>query len=451
MTLTRFAENHQHEEIRFPERVSASYVLLLLVVVILTSTLAIVSPFEDSRAVGFRPTKTDAAQVIVFEHENFAGGGTLVASNWVLTASHLFNRHDNPPSAYTLRFGIIETPTDTTDTTNLRTIDRIVSNPQLPDLVLVHFANPVPDDIWIPRLSSREPSRGTSATVYGWGASQGHVLNRLNTTILDPAATQNATFLRSRFSDFAATFPENIPPMTVNAPITFGDSGGGVFAPLGILAGVITQMYEYRRHDESGDLYGPTYQVSYQQPVWVVRNWILSVINGESTSGSGSAPGNWAPGRQLTEEPDDNLPMSLPPQTNACDESDASCTPPTWAIGTLLGSGNYRGTALAVCAQATEDVCSFDGTTYASGAIKRLPLGPLATPTATGTREVMVWCRANAVFTESSPARPALRVSFTNADQHEVPAGMGWWDVTPDQVGTGSGQTLVDPGQFATC
>ncbi|HEY6797594.1 MAG TPA: hypothetical protein VI248_23210 [Kineosporiaceae bacterium] len=55
------------------------------------------------------------------------------------------------------------------------------------------------------------------------------------------------------------------------------------------------------------------------------------------------------------------------------------------------------------------------------------------------------------VFADGAAARPALRVSFTNADHDEVPVGTGWWDVTPDQVGTGTGQTPVDTDQLATC
>jgi hypothetical protein len=44
-----------------------------------------------------------------------------------------------------------------------------------------------------------------------------------------------------------------------------------------------------------------------------------------------------------------------------------------------------------------------------------------------------------------------LRVSFTNADPTDSVLGYGWWDVTPDQVGTGAGQTLLDPGPLQPC
>jgi hypothetical protein len=64
----------------------------------------------------------------------------------------------------------------------------------------------------------------------------------------------------------------------------------------------------------------------------------------------------------------------------------------------------------------------------------------------------MVWCKTSTAFPDaSSPTRPVLRVSFTNGDPQESPLGYGWWDVTPDQVGTGSGQVLVDTGRLAPC
>jgi hypothetical protein len=185
-----------------------------------------------------------------------------------LTAAAEVRRGVPPPSVYTLRFGILENPADPADSTNLRTIDRIVTNPDWPDLTMAHFTAPVPDSTWTPRLTGREPPREASATVYGWGRSDGRVLDRLNTTVLDPAAAENAADLRSVDPDFAATFPNSVPPMTVNAAVTFGDSGGGVFSPLGILAGVITRIHDFQRHDAAGNLYGPIYRISYQQPVW---------------------------------------------------------------------------------------------------------------------------------------------------------------------------------------
>jgi hypothetical protein len=44
-----------------------------------------------------------------------------------------------------------------------------------------------------------------------------------------------------------------------------------------------------------------------------------------------------------------------------------------------------------------------------------------------------------------------LRVSFTNAEHAEEHLGYGWWDVTPDQVGTGNGTTPLDTGPLTAC
>jgi hypothetical protein len=142
--------------------------------------------------------------------------------------------------------------------------------------------------------------------------------------------------------------------------------------------------------------------------------------------------------------------MTMPPPTNVCEPEDTACTlpAPLWEKSTLMGSGNYRGTAQAVCAQATGNTCTFNGTTYPGGTIARLELGPTSAPT-TGPRDVMVWCTTSAVFAKGASARPALRVSFTNSGHSDVPRGMGWWDVTPDQVGTGN--LPIDPSHFAAC
>lgn len=144
--------------------------------------------------------------------------------------------------------------------------------------------------------------------------------------------------------------------------------------------------------------------------------------------------------------------MAMPPQVDVCDEGETSCDKPEpqWAPGVLTGAGNYRGTALAVCVQAAGNTCSFDGTAHAGGAIGRLSLGPSAAP-GTGPREVMVWCASSNVFAEGAEPQQALRVSFTNGDHEKVPVGMGWWDVTPDQVGTGAGQTPLDTSHLTPC
>jgi hypothetical protein len=65
---------------------------------------------------------------------------------------------------------------------------------------------------------------------------------------------------------------------------------------------------------------------------------------------------------------------------------------------------------------------------------------------------VVAWCQTTTAFPDQgSPAQPVLRVSFTNADPSDSPLGYGWWDVTPDQLGTGAGQTVLDTGALSPC
>jgi hypothetical protein len=203
-----------------------------------------------------------------------------------------------------------------------------------------------------------------------------------------------------------------------------------------------------------------THIATFDQPVWRYRAWILSVINGAGPSGAMSAPattpasvGNGS-GQRALAAAEGSLPMTLPPQTDRCDPGMTSCTgsEPTWPRGVLAGSGTYRGVALARCAVAAGSRCSVGEVSHAGGASVRIPLGTVAVPTAPGTREVLVWCKTETAFPAAgSPTRAVLRVSFTNADPDESPDGYGWWDLTPDQVGTGSGNALVDTGSLARC
>jgi hypothetical protein len=163
---------------RFPGLVSCRGGLpsvVVLVVVVLVSALMVGSPLEQSKAAGMqggRPAAAaDNAQVRIIENGRTVGGGTLVDRNWVLTALHLFDRSDDL-SAYAMRFGVVDDRTDATGTANLRTFDRIVPHEQLPDLAMVHFADPVPETTWIPQLARRVPARYDRAFLFGWGHPQ---------------------------------------------------------------------------------------------------------------------------------------------------------------------------------------------------------------------------------------------------------------------------------------
>ncbi|HEY6796132.1 MAG TPA: trypsin-like peptidase domain-containing protein [Kineosporiaceae bacterium] len=435
-SLTRAARGHHRHRI--------------LGAALLAVACVILSPAQRSQAVlDGLPARGNAAQVRLFENGNFRGGGTLVGRNWVITAAHVIEDSDNP-TASSLRFGVINDQADDADRTNLRTIDRIVRHGQL-DLALVHFSDPVPDDTWIPRLADQGPSYLQRAVMYGW-APAGHSLNRIVTLVLNSAASANINLLRSMSSEVAANFSGDprFPPLVVNGEADPGDSGSGLFNESNALVGVLYGGLPYRQESTSGSLYGDTYDADYQFPVWRVRSWIQSVMSGEGTSGT--KPTTGGPPRRRLPAGSGALSMSMPPQLGVCDPGHASCTTPGphFVPAAVLGSGNYRGTALARCASAPGNGCSFDGTRYAAGGIARMRLGPSSG--APGPRGVVVWCTTTTVFPgDGDPARHVLRISFTNADDVQGPVGMGWWDVTPDQLGTGANQSPVDTGQLATC
>jgi hypothetical protein len=225
-----------------------------------------------------------------------------------------------------------------------------------------------------------------------------------------------------------------------------------MFSPPGTLAGVHRGLEIYRHVNSSGNLGAPAYEQPFEMPVWQFRDWIRRVISGEGTSNPGH---DELKRRRLAgDNSGASLPMTLPPEADVCDAGSPACAPsaPAWAPGVLLGAGNYRGTAMARCASAGNAACSFNGTAYAEGASARLLLGPASAPSAPGTREVVVWCKTTTAFPDpGSPARDVLRLSFTNAEHADVVIGYGWWDMTPDQVGTGTGQTLVNTGPLDTC
>jgi hypothetical protein len=286
--------------------------------------------------------------------------------------------------------------------------------------------------------------------VFGWGGpANGHSLSRRFGVVYDPVARANADRLRSVNPFFAAYFPGSIDPMIVNVSRSAGDSGSGVFSPRGVLAAVHWERLNYQDANHTGALRGRLFQAAFEYPVWQYLAWIHDTINGAGSSGP---PRDESTRRRLTETTDGDLPMSTPPQPAVeCDE-DQECATPVWARAVLMGAGNYRGTALMRCAVAGANTCSFGGAGHPAGASARLPLGSSASPAAPGAREVVAWCQTTTAFPDQgSPAQPVLRVSFTNADPSDSPLGYGWWDVTPDQLGTGAGQTVLDTGALSPC
>lgn len=416
-------------------------------------------PLPRSAAMYGDLAKVPAGQVRIFDDGVFTSCGTLVGRNWALTTLKQF-RHDGTgfnPDGYSLRFGVTRSREDST--ANLRQIDRIVPHETFADVALVHFRDPVPEGTYMPPLGAQAPSRLSDIRVYGWGP-EGVILGRLLGVVIDPVASGNAEILRGspgEHPDFRKDFPRGIDPLVANpaSKIEGGDDGGGMFGSDDQLLGMMSQVETYRPMNSTGRMYGGWRDAIYAIPVWKLRDWIRQVVDsdeGPSNSGSGSGSGEGNPRRRLSETSKGTPLMTEPPHVDVCDPGDTSCTlpDPKWAEGAVLGSGTYRGTALAVCAQVSGNSCSFDGTAYEGGKIGRLELGPSTAP-GTTPRRVMIWCQSSAVFGEGAAAQPALQVSFTNADGVEAPVGYGWWNVTPDQVGVGADLAAADLSQFATC
>ncbi|HEY6794608.1 MAG TPA: trypsin-like serine protease [Kineosporiaceae bacterium] len=426
----------------------------LLVGVVVVSAWVAGVPLAPGWAVDGPNADVNPGQVIVYENGVFDGGGTLVSRDWVLFAGHQLD-HPGTPSAYTIRFGTVTGSSDPGDRTNLRTVDRFVFPPSGGDLVLAHLSESVPEGtVIVHDLASAAPARGTMATLPGWGPD-GTVLRYGTGTVYDPVARENAEVFRSQYPLFHIFFPAGIDPLVLNLAVQSGDSGSGVFGADGSLIGVHSGNGNYQHVNGTGNLYGPGYYLAYQLPVWEYRQWIQSVISGEGSSSSAPPPGG-SPRRRLDDVVGGGgvgLPMTSPPPTPVCLPGMWSCTSPIWEQGVLLGAGNYRGTALARCASAGSSGCSFNATAYAIGASARMSLGPATAPLAPGTREVQVWCTTTTPFPDAtSPARSVVRVSFTNAEHSTVQIGYGWWDVTPDQLGTSpTDQSPLDTSRLAHC
>ncbi|HEY6795926.1 MAG TPA: trypsin-like serine protease [Kineosporiaceae bacterium] len=413
-------------------------------------------PPAPSRALGGHsvPAAMAMGQVRIFGNGGFLGGGTLVDRNWVLTTEHLIDDLLNP-GAYTIRVGVTNNHDDAIDAAGLRRIDRIAYNPQF-GVVMLHFADPVPEGTQVLELTTAAPDRWDPLYLFGWGDSQnpGTTLRVEDTVAYDPVATENGNAMRTSIAGFSNSFPLGIAPLVVPVDTQRGDAGGGLISRDGRLFGIHTLTGSYYRTNETGNFRGDELTAGYEQPVWRYRQWVLDTINGAGPSNpppdAGGPPRRRLGGERVGGRP----PMTLPPQSGPCAAVTAPCAGrgPGWKLGVLLGAGNYRGTALVRCASSGSEACSFQGVAPAAGVSARLGLGPVSAPLSPGTRQVMVWCRTTTAFPDAgSPARPVLRVSFTNADPADTPAGYGWWDVTPDQVGTGTGQTPLDPGPLQPC
>ncbi|HEY6797952.1 MAG TPA: trypsin-like serine protease [Kineosporiaceae bacterium] len=399
----------------------------------LASTLLVGSPPEQSKALdGYaQSARSPSGQVRIFRAGQFVGGGTLVARNWVLTALHVLAATDL--GGQVVRFGVVDGAGDANDVAHLRPLAQIVPHPEA-DLAMVRLTDNVPDGVWIPRLATQAPTPSAAANLYGWGprrwlAEPGRSLFHTETTILDPAAAENAAARRATDQNFARMFPASVAPIVVNAMSVPGDSGSGTFTAPGVLAGVHTGVAGYQYLNAQGRAAGEMFRALYDQPVWWYRRWIESVINGEGTSGSTTHD---ELRRRRLDEVGGALPMTGPPQTNICDVDDASCVDPRWLKATL--TGRSQGAALVTCDGGEADGCTFAGKTYAPGTSAVLSLGAAG---GTGMREALVWCTS----TPANSTDQKLKLSFTNADAPDRQLGYGWWLVTRDFLRSVEGNT----------
>ena len=413
--------------------------LWFVVVLVVASSFLAGLPWARSKAVVGEASASTAAQVRVFENGVFRGSGTLVDRNWVLTVAHLFNRPDNP-RIYSFRFGAVNNRNDQNEPTHLRSIDRIVLAPR-GDMAMVHFADPVPRETWIPSLASQAPRLYDWAHLYGWGPV-GTVLNWASVLVYDPFALANAAVLRPADPVFADLVAEGIGPIVLNFVAWNGDSGGGLFAPRGVLAGVQSLDADYRHANGSGNLIPPYYRVNYAQPVWQYRQWILDVINGAGSS-MPDPDHDELRRRRLDDGPGGGLPMAVPPQPDVCDEGASTCSlpDPVWLAATLTAASAGDGLVAATCPSGGGNSCSFNGSVYATGTPGQVKVG--------SGRQVMVWCKSTDSLAVGGAPQQVLRVSFTNAEPDQGPTGRGWWDVDPGRVVSADGP--VDTARFATC
>jgi hypothetical protein len=396
--------------------------------------------------VGGDASNTSAAQVRIFGDGAFMASGTLVDRSWVLTARHTAQF----PMTYSVRFGVRSSGED--NDSNLRTVDRIVTHPNA-DLAMLHLAEPVSVYTWIPRLAARPPRDNAEVRQYGWGPD-GTVLRRLLVPVTDAIASENAAALRPAYENFNTMFPTGVEPLVLDLLTNEGDSGAGAFDTDGNLVGIHSALAPYQHVNGTGRLRGLAYPATYDQPVWPEAAWIRRVINGEEGTSSSHPSASQTMGRQLAAQPSGGPPMTQPPQNHVCDPDDQACgqPQPIWLPAALAGQGNYRGIAIARCAAAGNNSCSFGETSYSAGDYAKLPLGSTSVPDTPVGREVLVWCTAQTPFpTADSSNRQILRVSFTNNDQDDTPVGFGWWDLTPDQVTDLGTKQFVDPSRTGTC
>jgi hypothetical protein len=444
-----------------PRRIRPRGQLLLAGCFALAMFVAVPLPFS-SAVIGW-PAAYNPGQVRIYENGECVGAGTLVDANWVLTTGHNFRA---VVREYTFRFGGVDSSDDSDTQANLRVFDRAVVHPTVPDLVMVHFADPVPRETFIPRLAATNPFRtnGFSGVLWGWGDPRpglgGTKLRYGRTRVIDLDPVANREAMKQDFPDLVAPLGDSSPFALSSHVSTPGDSGSGFFRS-GLLAALHWGSAGYRRVNASGQLFGPFFEVSWEIPLWPYASWIQSVINGE---GSSTDPGHdELKRRRLQEREADNDGSSVmtgPPEVanDGCDTSDMSCyREPVEPSAVLIGFSTNQGTVLVRCAGNDKgEACSFDQKIYPRSTQQALPLAPPPQPgtdAQTGRRDVVIWCKYRGSLTTDSPPHDLVRFSFTNIDAAGVTPAYGWWDVSLAQIEEAPDDPIdaVDLDELAVC
>lgn len=384
------------------------------------------------------PAGRNPGVVRIYELGTHLGSGILVDRNWVLTTGHIFIAD---LSQYSFRFGGTDDTQDARSQDNLRTFDRMAVHPTVPELVMLHFADPVPEDTKVLPVATTNPFASSAhvGVLWGWGAprsSTGGVQLRFrSTSVIDDDPASNIARLKAR-TDTAADLGTSIPLALAGHVSRGGDSGGGL-----LRGGIATAMHwghgTYRRPNETGTLSGPKFDVSYEIPLWPYAQWIRSVINGEGSSTPNPPPHDELKRRKLIEG-DNTSGQAVMTGPVAC-PGDGTCNPaPVTPSATLVAFSTHQGSVMAGCAGSdTGDSCSFDSISHPKNSRPVLQLAPppkTGIDAKTGRRKITVWCKHTGSLTVGAPPGDLVRFSFTNTDDAEATPAYGWWDVSPKQV-----------------
>jgi hypothetical protein len=425
---------------------------LLLLVVVVSGAVWGTPPGE---ALVGQQAKRNPGVVRIYVQGQQMGSGILVDRNWVLTTGHNFIAD---LSQFTFRFGGTDNSQDGNSQANLRSFDRMAVHPTVPDLAMVHFADPVPDGTAIMPVATTNPFSlyGVIGDLWGWGNPQpGTQLRRAMTVVADQDPAANVAAGRAANPDTWALAGDARMLVLSESVGQRGDSGG-VLTRNGAAAAMHWAAGPYRGTNATGTLAGPAFRVSYEIALWPHVQWIRSVINGEGTSNPDPPPHDELKRRKL-EEGDGAPGQAVMTGPTPC-PGDGSCDPePVTPLATLVGYSTQQGAAPARCAGSDDgDTCSYDTISHPKDSTATLQLAPPPTTgidATTGRRNIIVWCKHTGSLTTGAPPTDLVRFSFTNTDITEPTPAYGWWDTTPHQLEDlpDNPSSGIDLDQLSTC